>query len=261
MKKTFKTEVSEAFDRINYLSSGFIKEVDLSHLPQIVKKYLEFTGWIGREKLFNARIIFEGRMRSKPTDNWMNFTSIQFNFFENPTRIFLMKASKMGIPATGLHIYKNKKATMVIKIASLFKVVDAKGPEMNHGETLMVFNDMCCMAPATLIDKRIKWEVIDPLTVKATFTNDELSVIADLFFKENGELINFKSNDKYESTDGKTYHKFPWSTPIMEYKEINGLKIPSFAPTIFHKPEGDFCYGEFKLKEIEYNCRYFKKQA
>jgi hypothetical protein len=261
MKKTFITEVSKAFDIINYPGPECIKEDDLSHIPQIVKKYLEFTGWIGKEKLFNSRIVFEGRMRSKPTENWMNFTSIQYNFFENPTRIFLMKATKMGIPATGLHIYKNKQATMVIKIASLFKVVDAKGPEMNHGETLMVFNDMCCMAPATLIDKRIQWDVIDPLTVRAKFSNDELSVTADLFFKENGELINFTSNDKYESTDGKTYRRFPWSTPIKEYREIDGLKIPSFAPTIFHKPEGDFCYGEFKLKEIEYNCRHFENLA
>lgn len=259
MKKTFKKEVTEAFNQSSLLAQGQIKEDDLSQLPGIVKKYLEYTGWIGKEKLSNVRIVFEGRMRSKPTDRWMNFTSIQYNFFENPTRIFLMNASKMGIPATGLHIYKNKQATMVIKIASMFKVVDAKGPEMNHGETLMVFNDMCCMAPATLIDKRIQWEVIDPLTVKAKFTNDELSVTADLFFKENGELLNFKSNDKYESTDGKTYRKFPWSTPIKEYKEFDGLKIPSFAPTIFHKPEGDFCYGEFKLKEIEFNCHDFRK--
>jgi Family of unknown function (DUF6544) len=67
--------------------------------------------------------------------------------------------------------------------------------------------------------------------------------------------------NNYESTDGKTYHYFPWSTPIKEYKDINGIKIPSFALTIFHKPEGDFCYGEFKLKEIEFNCRKYNKQA
>jgi hypothetical protein len=241
------------------MNPGLINESDLSHLPQIVRKYLENTGWTGKNKLFNVRIVFEGRIRSRPGDSWMNFTSIQYNFFDIPTRIFLMKASKMGIPATGLHIYKDKQATMVIKIASLFKVVDAKGPEMNKGETLMVFNDMCCMAPGTLIEKNIQWEVLDPLTVRAKFTNEDLSVTSDLFFNENGDLVNFISNDKYESTDGKTYRNFPWSTPVKEYKVIDGIKIPSFALTIFHKPEGDFCYGEFKLKEIEFNCRNFKK--
>lgn len=254
MKKLFKKEVINAFDRISSRNPGLLNDGDLTHLPQIVKKYLKTSGWLGKEKLFNVRIEFEGRFRFKQNDSWMNFTSVQYNFFEVPTRIFLMRAVKMGIPATGLHIYRDKEATMVIKLASLFKVVDAKGPEMNHGETLMVFNDMCCMAPATLIGKNIQWEVIDPLTVRAKFTNGDLCVTADLYFNEKGELINFMSNDKYESSDGKTYHRVPWSTPIKEYQEINGIRIPSFALTIFHKPEGDFCYGEFKLKEIEYNC-------
>ena len=53
-------------------------------------------------------------------------------------------------------MYKDEKAIMVIKLAGLFKVVNAKGVEMNQGETVTVFNDMCCMAPATLIDKDIQ---------------------------------------------------------------------------------------------------------
>jgi hypothetical protein len=259
MKQTFKKEVSIALNRTIHMDPGLISESDLSHLPELVRKYLKNTGWIGKEKLFNVRIVFEGRMRSKPADSWMNFTSVQYNFFDIPARIFLMKASKMGVPATGLHIYKDKQASMVIKIASLFKVVDAKGPKMNKGETLMVFNDMYCMAPGTLIGENIYWDVLDPLSVRAKFTNEDLSVTSDLFFNENGDLVNFLSNDKYETTDGKTYTSFPWSTPIKEYVEINGIRLPSFALTIFHKPEGDFCYGEFKLKEIEFNCRDFKK--
>jgi hypothetical protein len=258
MKHTFRKEVSQALSQTSTMNPGLINESDLSLLPQIVREYLKNAGWIGKNKLLNVRIVFEGRFRFKPGQSWMKFSSVQYNFFDIPTRIFLMKASKMGIPATGLHIYKDKQATMVIKIASLFKVVDAKGPEMNHGETLMVFNDMCCMAPATLIEKNIQWEVLDPLTVRAKFTNGNLSVTSDLFFNDYGELVNFKSNDKYESTDGKTYRKLPWSTPIIEYKVIDGIKMPSFAQIIFHKPEGDFCYGEFNLKDIEFNCQTFK---
>ena len=47
MKKTFKNEVSNALDRHSSLSPGLIKEEDLSHLPQIVKKYLEIH-WMDR---------------------------------------------------------------------------------------------------------------------------------------------------------------------------------------------------------------------
>lgn len=258
MKKVYKNEVNTGLNRTNSMTPGIITEQDLQHLPPVVKKYLDYTGIIGKEKIVNVRIKFEGKIRSKPEDSWMTFTSEQYNFFDQPTRIFFIKARKMGIPATGIHLYKEETAIMVIKIAGLFKVVDAKGPEMNQGETVTVFNDMCFMAPGTLIDKNIQWEIIDSMTVKAKYTNGDITIVATLFFNENGELVNFISNDRFELADGKIYKNYPWSTPIREYKDFNGIRTASSASTIFHRPDSDFCYGEFTLKEIEYNCKELK---
>jgi hypothetical protein len=258
MKKIYKNEVEAGLNRTNSIKPGTIEEIDLQHLPPIVKKYLTNASVIGKEKVVNVRTKFVGKIRSKPNDGWMTFSSEQYNFFDQPTRIFYIKAHKMGIPATGIHLYKNETAIMVIKIAGLFKVVDAKGIEMNQGETVTVFNDMCFMAPASLIDKNIKWELIDSLTVKARYTNGSISISAKLYFNEQGELINFVSNDRFESADGKIYKNYPWSTPIKEYKDFKGIKIASSASIIFHRPDTDFCYGEFILKEIEYNCKELK---
>ncbi len=186
----------------------------------------------------------------------MVFKAEQYSFFDTVTRAFYIEASKMGIPAKGLHLYKKGIATMVIKLAGLFKVVDAKGKEMNQGETVTVFNDMCFMAPATLINKTIRWEEVDSLTVKAIYTNEGNTISATLYFNEKGELINFVSNDRYETADGKTYKNYPWSTPAKDYKDFNGFKLTSFASLYYKRPDTDFCYGEFKLKEIEYNCKF-----
>ena len=48
---------------------------------------------------------------------------------------------------------------------------DAKGPEMNQAETVTILNDMCFMAPGSLINKNITWETMDASQVKATFTS------------------------------------------------------------------------------------------
>lgn len=258
MKNKFRREVQAGLKRINSLKPLIINENNFSHLPPIVKKYLEYSGVIGREELFNVRIEFEGKIRSKSGDPWMKFNSVQYNFFDKPTRIFYIKAFKMGVPAVGIHLYKDETAIMVIKLAGLFKIVDAKGKEMNQGETVTVFNDMCCMAPATLINKNIQWEIVDPLTVKAKFTNGNISIEATLFFNDIGELVNFVSNDRFETADGKIYKNYPWSTPVNEYREYKGQRIPFSASTVYHRPDSDFCYGEFILKEIEYNCRNLK---
>lgn len=245
-------------DRTNQMKPGIITENDLRHLPPPVRKYLEYAGVVGKEKVLNVRMKFTGRIRSKPEASWMTFASEQYNFFDKPTRIFYIKAFKMGIPVLGIHLYKDAKAIMVVKLAGLFKVVDAKGREMDQGETVTVFNDMCCMAPASLIDKGIQWETIDPLTVKARYTNGNITIGATLIFNEQGELVNFVSHDRFEIADGKIYKNYPWSTPIKEYKVFNGIRTAAVASTIYHRPDVDFCYGEFILQEIEYNCRELK---
>ncbi|MFC0875099.1 DUF6544 family protein [Saccharicrinis sp. FJH2] len=255
MKKVYKSEVTEGLKCTNGIKPEIIAENDLAHLPSVVKKCLKLAGVVGKEKIVNVRFNCKGRIRSKPGDSWMNFKSEQYDFFDPPRRVFYIKAHKMGIPATGIHLYKNVEASMVVKIAGLFKVVDAKGPEMNQGETVTVFNDMCLIAPATLIDKRIEWETIDPLSVRANYKNGDIQISATLQFNESGELINFISNDRFETADGKTYMNYPWSTPFAEYKDFNGNRVGTKASTIYHKPDSDFCYGEFELTEVEYNCK------
>jgi len=158
-----------------------------------------YSGVVGKEKIVNVRFNCKGKIRSKPNDGWMTFKSEPYDFFDQPTRIFLIKARKMGIPANGIHLYKNEEARMVIKLAGLFKVVDGKGFEMNQGETVTLFNDFCLVAPGTLIDEKTKWEVIDPLSVLAKYTNGNIQISATLQSNENGALVNFISNDRFES--------------------------------------------------------------
>ena len=258
MKRLFKSEVQKRLDMFFKDKLEVITEEDISHLPVIVRKYLNHVGCTGREKVWNFRAEFQGGIRGKSTEPFMKLKSVQYNFFENPVRIFYIVAKKSGIPAKGIHIYKNAKAIMKIKILGLIPVVDAKGFEMDKGETVTVFNDMCLMAPASLIDRNIIWTEVDANTVKGTFTNNNITISALLFFDNEGRLLNFISSDRYETTDGKSYSNYPWETPVLEYKRFNGYNLPSKAKLIYKHPDEDFCYGEFELVNIEYNCKDLK---
>ena len=258
MKKTYKKVVLEALERTRGIKNEALTEKDIQHLPAIVRKYIHYSGSIGKEKILNFRVEFAGGIRSNSGEDYMPLRSVQYNFTDHPTRLFYIVAKKKGIPAKGIHIYKDRKAIMLIKILGLFTVVNARGKEMDQGETVTVFNDMCFMAPAALIDKNIEWNEIDNLTVGAKFTNGNITVSATLYFNEKGELVNFLSNDRFETTDGKTYINNPWITPATEYADINGYRLPSRAKLIYKRPDEDFCYGEFNLQSIEYNCSDFK---
>jgi len=255
MKKKYHKEVRLRLQSENPGTPGLLTENDMQHLPEPVKKYIRFTGFVGKEKISNAFLKGSGQIRSSEKSGWMQFTSEQYNFFETPFRAFYIRAVKMGVPAVSLHLYKNETATMVIKLLNLFKVVNAKGPEMNQGETVTVLNDMCFMAPGSLISKNITWETMDTGQVKATLTNGQITVSAILTFDEEGKLVNFLSFDRFETSDGKIYINNPWETPVTEYRTVYGYRLPSKADVIYKRPEGNFCYLEFRLEDIEYNVK------
>ncbi len=110
------------------------------------------------------------------------------------------------------------------------------------------------MAPATLIDRRIVWTAIDSLSAKATFTNGVNKISAMLYFNEQGQLINFTSDDR-SALDMQQYR---FSTPVKDYKSMNGINIMTYGETIWHYPDGEFVYGKFYLKSIDYNVSDFK---
>ncbi|MBD0779927.1 hypothetical protein HPE56_19180 [Maribacter sp. ANRC-HE7] len=244
----FRKDILSASD-IATITTNNITENDLVGLPKNVQDYLRYVGVVGKPKIHNVRIVFEGAMRDKGKD-WFNFTSEQYNFFQSPTRLFFMKAKIKGIPINGYHKYDKEGARMQIKLLSLFPVVDIDGPKMFPTETVTFLNDLCLFAPGALIDDRIRWETIDELSVKATFTTNGTSISAILYFNEKGQLVNFVSNDRYSVSEMKT---FPFSTPVKNYQNINGYNLPTYGEAIWHYPGGEFIYGKFNVKRIEYN--------
>ena len=236
------------------LGTDLVSERDLKPLPPLVQEYLRYVGVVGKPKVFNIRIIFEGRMREKGKD-WFNFTSTQYNSINPSTRFFFMKAKVKGLPTYGYHRYKNGEASMQIKLLSLLPVVDIDKPELFKTETVTFFNDLCLFAPGALIDKRISWKILDNLSVKATLTTNNTRISAILYFNEKGQLVNFISEDRMAIGEMKT---FPFSTPAGNFQNINGFNLPTYGEGTWHYPDGEFVYGKFNVKHIEYNITKFK---
>jgi hypothetical protein len=250
-ENSYRKDVKEGLLRTASLPVEMLTEADLQPLPLPVQKYLRYAGVVGKPKVNNARIVFDGQMRSRGKD-FFQFTSEQYNFLDEGTRLFFMKAKMFGVTVPGYHRFARGVATMDIRFFGLFSIVKESGDVLNHTETATLFNDMCLITPASLVDKRITWEPIDSITAKATFTNLGQTISATLYFNEQGQLINFLSNDRTEMSIMK---QLPFTTPVYGYQNLNGINIMSGGDAIYEYPEGKFTYGKFYLKDIEYNCK------
>jgi len=257
---TYKNEVENGLKRSTSILSSLLTESDLQGLPEPVRKYLRYTGAVGKPKVTHFKVEFDGQIRKNEQSEWMPFTSEQYNFMEPATRLFFMKATMKHLPVAGFHSFKNGDAFMDIRLFSLFKVQYQTGKEMGIAETVTFFNDMCCMAPATLIDPRIQWLETVGNKVKASFTNHGITISAWLFFDDQGALVNFISEDRFAVSDDGGAKQIPWATPLKDYKLLNGQQVPGYAEAIYTYPEGTLTYGTFRTTDIEYNSKVFKRK-
>ena len=203
-----------------------VAEGDLAALPAPVQRYLRQAGVIGEPRVRNFRAHFKGRIRSSATSVWMPFVVEQVSGDGPAERLFYMRATMYGIPVVAYHHYIGAHAAMQVKVAGLVPMVNASGPVMDQAETVTLFNDMCLLAPSTLLDHGIVWGAVRGDTVNAVFTNAGHTISADLVFDATGALVDFVSDDRTAlAPDGKTLIHMRWTTPVSGYREFGGRRL------------------------------------
>jgi hypothetical protein len=239
-------------------SPEVLTEDDLTALPEAVAAYVRQSGAVGELRVVNFRARISGRIRADASKPWMRFTAEQVNTFgPAPSRLFSMDATMFGLPVDVLHVLVNQSATMRVRLCSLLPMVNAAGPEMDRGETVTLFNDLCVLAPAALIDAPVTWRSIDAHRVRGEFTNGPHTVSAELVFNDDDELIDFVSDDRSRASgDGRRFTPQRWSTPLGDYRLTGARRVATCGAGRWHAPdpEGEFSYVELHVDDITYNC-------
>lgn len=239
------------------LPSGVVTEADLAYLPEPLAAYVRRSGAVGQPRVTNFQARIHGRIRAGANRPWMSFTGKQVNTYgPQPSRLFFMDATMFGLPVDVLHTYVGPSATMRVKACSLVPMVNATGSNMDQAETVTLFNDLCILAPAAIIDAPVTWQRVDDHHIRGTFINGAHTVTAELVFNHDHDLIDFISDDRLRtSPDGKTFTSQRWSTPVREYHTMDSRRVGTQGDGRWHspEPEGEFIYLEFNLDAITYN--------
>ena len=252
LKAEYEREVERGLARTQ--AQPPVTEADLVALPMQVQRYLRRVGVLGQPRVQSLRVGLTGRMRGGPDQPWMKVDAEQHSFFGPNVRLFFMTAQMKGVPVVGLHRYVGAQASMRIKVLSAFSMVDASGEPFTATETVTLFNDMCVLAPATLIDPSIRWQVLDAQRVIATWTNAGHTISATLIFNADGEMVNFHSDDRPSiSADFKSFVPMRWSTPLGPYHPYGPFHLAASAEVRYQAPAGEYAYGQFELIEVVYN--------
>ena len=251
LRAEYERDVARALAR--GLSRDVLSEADLVGLPAPVQRYLRVAGVVNQPRVQNFRARMHGRIRGGPSARWMPFRAEQHNFFDRPARLFYLTASMFMVPVHGYHRYVGPSATMNVKAAGLFPIVAASGPEMDRTETVTMFNDMCMLAPATLISPAVAWEAADARTARAAFSNAGHTIHAELVFNDAGELIDFWSDDRSQIASDGSARQLRWSTPLGAYRSFGQVRLAAGGEARWREPDGEYAYIEIAIDTVEYN--------
>lgn len=234
-----------------FIDGKVIMEADIVGLPEPVQRWLRYSGVVGRPKLYFARTRQSGRFRQAANRPWMKADVTQYTLVNPPSRVWIADMRMpANLPVLGRDLYQNEHGNMLIKPLAMFRYEDAKSTEIDQGSAAVFFNDMMFI-PQIALENYIRWEPIDDMRARATFADGEIQVTADFEFNELGELKNMIAK-RYGKFDDE-FRLERWSTPVLEYQEVYGFRIPKRVDVIWHLEEGDLCYFEATLDEVEFN--------
>ena len=227
-----------------------ITGADLTDLPEPLQRYLTQTGVIDRPRVGTVRLKQEGFFRTRPDQNWMPMQAVQYYSVDPPAFLWHGKIRMLPFLAVqGRDHYEAGTGHMLIKLAT-FTLGDARGPEMDQGALVRYFNEMMWF-PTAFLSESIRWEEVDANSVRGTIQIGGTSASAVLHVTESGQFANFVA-DRYMST-GDTFSLESWSTPIDDYAEMNGLKVPVSGEGLWHLDAGDFSYIRLRITELQYD--------
>lgn len=139
---------------------------------------------------------------------------------------------------------------MLIRLLPFITIADTTGDEMDQGTLVRYLNEIMWF-PTAYLDDYIQWEPIDSSSAKTTITVEGLAASAILYFNEEGQMTDFVAK-RYMSVEDD-YSLETWSTPIEEYKEINGIMVPVKGEAVWKLSSGDFSYIRIEITNIEYD--------
>jgi len=227
-----------------------VTEADLTPYPQQLQRYLRRAGVVGKPRVRNVRLTFTAQMRNDAASPWMESTATQYEFYDPPARLFFMQASRSGLPFDVFHRYVGADATFQVRVAGLIPMVNESGPLMTRSETVTLFNDMCLLAPGSLIGAPVTWTVVDDSTLGARYSNAGHTIDAVLTFDASGDIENFVSHDRGKEVDGKQII-VSWDTPVSAYASFDGVRIVGQAEARY----AESAYGRFTITGAEFNVR------
>ena len=243
LKKLFLSEINDEITKYHSYPSAVFTEEDIKPLPLPVRNCIRNSGFIGKKKMANARIIWKDVFfKRNEKAGWLKLGCWQFNSVPEPCRIVYMKSRLFGLFSfEGRDKYQDGKGNMFIKLLKILTITNAKSQEMDISALVTTLAETFLL-PSQALQSYIKWAPVDDFNAKATITFAGKEVSGIFEFNDKFEMARFVTYDRYQSQKDNSNLNIKWAGIASNYCQKDGIKFPSSFKAVWYQETGELEY-------------------
>jgi hypothetical protein len=187
-----------------------------------------------------------GRMRTAPEARWMPYTAEEeidatCSWFRWDARF---GGGRLGFIAV-TDAYEEGRGRLVVKLGGVIPVKKAQGPEYDKGELQRYLGAILTCPPILLNHATLECTANAPLTLRLRDREDPTGATVDLDLGEDGCPLGVRAMRPREA--GKDIIPTPWSATCGDFREQEGIRLPTRMEVFWNLPEGPFSYFQGEL--------------
>ncbi|MDR2889461.1 MAG: hypothetical protein LBV33_06435 [Lachnospiraceae bacterium] len=252
LRRQYRKDVALSLNE-NLLPSASFTEEAVSGLPEPMQKYLSYCGYMGKPMMAHGYFDFrEARLSIAQDQTPITLRYEQYNFVARPDRHAFIDGKLFGLHLiNGKDTLSDGKGSMTIVLAKLLKLGETTGPDMSQSQLVSTLPDAVLM-PSLFLQDYVEWTAIDDTHAESTITWNDIRCSGIFTFNNEGEIIRFDTNDRYQDNNGVSVN-LPWTVEYGDYYEVDGLRRPGTVKISWHMPDGsDYTYFESSDYTVSY---------
>lgn len=252
----FQRSIADDTERVMSLrrndADRLLRIEDVSALPEPVRRWLERSGAFNQPRVQLGRVKQTARLRMRPSQkDWLMATALQYTVTDPPGFIWSVDVAFNDIVRFhGRDLFVNGTGEMLIKLNSLFNVVNERGGDLNEA-TMQRFLGEMVWFPSLAASPFIRWEQKDDTTVIAHMSYGGTSCSGTFVIDEHGDVREFSAM-RFFGGDPSGSRKL-WRMNISRYGMFQGIRLPVEMTSTWRLDEGDWTWLELTVADVSYN--------
>jgi len=222
------------------------------NLPMPVQRYLHFALREGQPNIRYAVLKQEARFRHRPGSPWFTVKAKEYISGMEPGFVWdaVLKHNAFWWRTAKLS-YMQGRGLGHLKLFGALSLQDYGGPETNVSMLFRFLSELIWLPTGLLPTKTLRWQSIDENAALAVIADGDTRISATFHINQIGEVDKIVTTNKFR--DHKSgFEQMPFTLECSEYRDVDGIMIPTQVDFVWNFPEGDFKYGQFRIVDVMY---------